>query len=367
MARPTIYIASHHALLQECAEELDFSILDKNHPQPGTVHVHWKQERLSQSTAASAAAKKHYKTNLVLPIPPSRRRLPLPLPPLPPPQPTAPTPATPTTHTRTSVIPGLGHAVTKDALNSSLEAFRLLMGKTTTKRIAPKTYSLPTQLHVLEEQLEHSASHHEYIYKPSCGSQGKGIHIFKGWKGWKELQQKITVTSVPESGRHDCVEKHLPRSVVQRYIHKPYLKLNGLKFDFRLYVLIESLDPLSIWLCDEGLVRFCTVPYKTKPSSSSTKKSNLLQHLTNYSINKSSNEYVHSSILDPDPTARSDGTKRTLTSVLKEMQELGEDVDAMMRKIQALIVQTSAALQSEIILRSKSSGGMGGVGRDKRL
>jgi len=46
--------------------------------------------------------------------------------------------------------------------------------------------------------------------------------------------------------------------VVQRYIHNPLL-VNGLKFDLRVYVVIVGTDPLSAYICNEGLARFCTV------------------------------------------------------------------------------------------------------------
>ena len=42
--------------------------------------------------------------------------------------------------------------------------------------------------------------------------------------------------------------------IVQSYIPNPLL-INGYKFDFRLYVLVTSINPLRIYLYKDGMVR----------------------------------------------------------------------------------------------------------------
>ena len=70
-------------------------------------------------------------------------------------------------------------------------------------------------------------------------------------------------------------------TIVQRYIQQPFL-IHGHKFDMRLYVLITSLDPLTVYIYGDGLVRFATQPYSNDPSLIHNK----FRHLTNFEINK---------------------------------------------------------------------------------
>jgi len=62
----------------------------------------------------------------------------------------------------------------------------------------------------------------------------------------------------------------------------------GFKFDVRLYVAVTSYYPLRIFLYEEGLTRFATVRY----NGTGRNLHNQRMHLTNYSINKKSMEYV---------------------------------------------------------------------------
>jgi len=69
--------------------------------------------------------------------------------------------------------------------------------------------------------------------------------------------------------------------IVQSYISNPYL-INGYKFDFRIYVLVTSINPLRIYLYKNGLVRFATEKFSTKDED----LKNMFIHLTNFTVNK---------------------------------------------------------------------------------
>ena len=45
--------------------------------------------------------------------------------------------------------------------------------------------------------------------------------------------------------------------VVNQYLMKPHL-IGGFKYDLRIYVLVTSFEPLTIYMYQDGLVRFAT-------------------------------------------------------------------------------------------------------------
>jgi len=110
-----------------------------------------------------------------------------------------------------------------------------------------------------------------WIYKPASLSCGKGIKLY---------------TSVPNL----VSDKKLAQKsgVIQRYLDRPMM-INGYKFDLRLYVVVTSFDPLKVYLNAEGLVRLATERYE-RPNVDNLNHRTM--HLTNYSVNKHSENYV---------------------------------------------------------------------------
>jgi len=53
---------------------------------------------------------------------------------------------------------------------------------------------------------------------------------------------------------------------VCEYIDNPLL-LDGYKFDLRIYVALTCINPLRIYVYEEGLVRLATVKYTSAISS----------------------------------------------------------------------------------------------------
>lgn len=96
--------------------------------------------------------------------------------------------------------------------------------------------------------------------------------------------------------------------IVSKYIWNPFL-INGLKFDLRIYILLMSILPLRIYIYDEGLARFATEKYFVGQPFQTSK----YMHLTNYSVNKLSKNFIQ----NDDPLCDNKGNKWSLTGLRK--------------------------------------------------
>ena len=254
------------------------------------------------------------------------------------------------------------------------------------RSFSPRTWILPEQraefeLHVRNCRLDAVSQGRPvptYILKPSGGSEGLGIFLL----------------------RHEC---QVPRYkvatipiVAQDYISP--LLLDDKKFDFRLYVLIRSVDPLEVYLHREGLARFCTEDYEA-PTDQNLGRA--FAHLTNYSLNKQSDAFITASSAEvaaavataasarrlgspsgkgadleqenesdegdaDDGVSDSSGdtrgrfsysgcSKRPVTQVMKQLEASGAVRTSMLwKRIEELVALTAIAIQPELALQYRT-------------
>ena len=157
------------------------------------------------------------------------------------------------------------------------------------------------------------------IVKPDFACEGKGIYLVD---------------------RLSAIDMSIP-IVVQEYIDRPLLLENKAKWDLRLYVLITSVSPLSIFLFDDGLTRFCTDEYVAPKVGA---LGSTYQHLTNYAINKKNvDKFVYpTEKSDTPPDAQSDadaelGNKWSVKHLMAKLRREGREVDQLWREIGDLV------------------------------
>jgi len=145
----------------------------------------------------------------------------------------------------------------------------------------PRTYVLPEDMDTLRHEIPTTEStftkaSNLFIAKPSGLNRGQGIFLFRNLF---EYQKKKD---------HSLDDGY----VVQKYVADPLL-IHGYKFDLRLYVLVTSFWPLRLHIYKDGLVRFCSQPYR---AISEADINNPFRQLTNYSVNKKNAELRKKSV-----------------------------------------------------------------------
>ncbi|XP_073098201.1 tubulin polyglutamylase TTLL5 isoform X3 [Manis javanica] len=187
--------------------------------------------------------------------------------------------------------------------------------------ILPQTFLLPAEY--AEFCNSYSKDRGPWIVKPVASSRGRGVYLISN-PNQISLEENI---------------------LVSRYINNPLL-IDDFKFDVRLYVLVTSYDPLVIYLYEEGLARFATVRY-----DQGTKNiRNQFMHLTNYSVNKKSGDYVSCD----DPEVEDYGNKWSMSAMLRYLKQEGRDTTALMAHVEDLIIKTIISAELAIATACKT-------------
>uniref|UniRef100_A0A914X7W6 Tubulin--tyrosine ligase-like protein 5 n=1 Tax=Plectus sambesii TaxID=2011161 RepID=A0A914X7W6_9BILA len=189
--------------------------------------------------------------------------------------------------------------------------------------IVPEFCVTPRDIDRFRRMCSTGGSRQPFIVKPVSSSRGRGIFL-------ATRPEEIPLSSV---------------LLISKYISDPYL-INGHKFDIRLYVAVTSFNPLVVYLYDEGMTRFAAEKYVVHVKTYDQQH----VHLTNYSLNKHSKQYVKNERADAENT----GHKWTLSAMLRHMAEEGRDVEVLMMRIEDLIVKTLLSAQSSIAAACRS-------------
>ncbi|KAL5005179.1 hypothetical protein ScPMuIL_018635, partial [Solemya velum] len=205
-------------------------------------------------------------------------------------------------------FPGMSEICRKDLLARNLNRMMKMFPKEYS--VFPKTWCLPADYGDFQAYTRQKKNK-TYILKPESGCQGKGIWVTKNPKEVKAHEHMI------------C----------QVYLNRPLL-IDGFKFDLRIYVLITSCDPLRLYVFKDGLARFATNKY-TEPNNNNV--DNVYMHLTNYAINKHSEDFVR------DDEA---GSKRRISTINRYMHNKGYDIDKLWSDIDDVIIKTVISAHS---------------------
>ena len=160
-----------------------------------------------------------------------------------------------------------------------------------------------------------------WIMKPSNLSRGRGVTCVDSLQ---PIEQSLTATN--DSGL-----------IVQKYIENPLI-ISKRKFDIRQWVLVTSLNPLTIYMWKEPYIRFGAEDYIMDDLN------NIYSHLTNNSIAKHSIQYKKETRFEGDMWKWSDFRKYLGDEKLKLIHE----------KIRNAIICSFYAAHHEIKQRENS-------------
>ncbi|XP_035271338.1 tubulin polyglutamylase TTLL5 isoform X1 [Anguilla anguilla] len=186
--------------------------------------------------------------------------------------------------------------------------------------IVPQTFVLPSEFQEFCSYF--SKDRGPWIIKPVASSRGRGIYLVS------------SPNQIP-------LDENI---LVSRYISNPLL-IDDFKFDVRLYVLVTSYEPLIIYLYEEGLARFATVKYDRAAKNIK----NQFMHLTNYSVNKKSRDYVSCD----DPEVEDYGNKWSMSAILRYLKQEGKDTALLMGQVEDLVIKAVLSAELQIATACK--------------
>ena len=140
----------------------------------------------------------------------------------------------------------------------------------------------------LQNSINGSLGNNLWIVKPASKSRGRGIKVFK------DLDKILKYIHVSSMNKSASPSSYSFQWTIQKYIENP-LTIAQRKFDIRQWVLVQSFNPLIVWLYDDCYIRFAVEHYNDYPNKENDSyiddndeswTSEAYRHLVNNSISK---------------------------------------------------------------------------------
>lgn len=226
-------------------------------------------------------------------------------------------------------FPGSFHIGRKDKLAYHLKVAFEKFENHGFGRFHPQTFIMPRDYEILKQSWSEKPDK-LFIIKPPASARGTGIQVINN------------INLIPGEYLEDDGNRKKSTLIVQEYLSNPCLLHNGHKFDLRIYVLLTSINPLRLYIYEDGLVRFAS----TKYDHSNVEILDQFMHLTNYFVNKKNCEYQIN-----DDTDSLHGSKWTLKRFWKYLQEHYSDkvdTEELWVRIKDIIIKTFISAESMI-------------------
>lgn len=185
----------------------------------------------------------------------------------------------------------------KDLLAKNMKRMRRLCEKEGRQdeaahyNVCPITFVVPAEYNMFVEEFKKHLGC-TWIMKPVGRSQGAGIFLVSKLaqvQNWKPSTNWSSARGASGRDPDDEREGDGPELyVVQKYVDGP-LVVGGKKFDIRMYVLVCSYQPLTVYMHRGGFCRFSMSRYTMDKSD----MNNLGQHLTNVAVQKHSGKAAY--------------------------------------------------------------------------
>eukprot|EP00906_Rhabdomonas_costata_P035348 RCo049660 len=189
----------------------------------------------------------------------------------------------------------------------------------------PPTFVLPVEYGMFQEEFKKAPC--VWIMKPIGQCQGRGIFLFN------KLQQIADWKKDTRFGAGD--QNSVETYIVQRYVDRPLL-VGGRKFDLRVYCLVTSYQPLTVWLYRSAFCRFTHQRFSMNVKEIGER----YIHLTNVAVQKTAPGYT-----------KTQGCKWSIRKLkLFLMSKVGEqEANQLFADIQGVMLRALLAVQKLMI------------------